>query len=80
MNQGRKGMQKKGRSSRETIALHWGQGPGSPSSYIQSNIFELFCRPKTPNKWKMLKTVESLFITEKVRVHPSPPDTKRYLD
>lgn len=37
--------------SRNSSAAFW-QGPGSPSRDAQSNITELFCRTKTPNKWK----------------------------
>ena len=33
-----------------------GQGPGSASRDIHNNFFELFCRTKIPNKWKMLTT------------------------
>ena len=33
-----------------------GQGPGAPSRDTHNNIFERFCRTKTPNKWKMWTT------------------------
>ena len=32
------------------------QDPGSALRKTHHNIFELFCRAKTPNKWKMLTT------------------------
>ena len=37
------------------------QGPGSAPRDIHNNIFELFYRTKTPNKWKIL----AFFIPEK---------------
>ena len=52
--QGREGMQRPGRSGQETQRCHLGQGPGS--SRDTRHTFELFCRPKTPNRWKMLAT------------------------
>ena len=52
VDQGREGMQKQGRGSQETIV----QGPGSPSKDTRNSIFELFCRTKTPTKWKTLTT------------------------
>lgn len=42
-----------------------GQDPGSSSRNIHKNIFEPFCRTKTPNKWKMLTTWWSMFHSRK---------------
>ena len=33
-----------------------GQGPGSSSRAKDNIVFELICRTKSPNKWKMLTT------------------------
>ena len=42
-------MQRQGGSSQETVEA-LGEDPGSTSRDAQNNIFELFCRTKTPNK------------------------------
>ena len=47
-------MQRQGWGSQETLVQPWEQGPGSSSRDIHNNIFELYWRTKTPNKWKML--------------------------
>ena len=48
-------METKEEQSRNNSAA-LGQDPGSTSRDTHNNIFELFCRTKTPNKWKMLST------------------------
>ena len=42
-----------------------GQGPNSSSRDTYNNIFVLFCRTKTPDRWKMLTTDEAIFIPER---------------
>ena len=44
------------------------QGPGSTSRDAQSNIIELFCRTKTPNKWKKKYTWWSVLHFREVTV------------
>ena len=53
-------MQRQGRSSQETVVQHWGYSSASRDTH--NNIFELFDRNKTPNKWKVL----AFFISKKV--------------
>ena len=47
-------MAKKNKTKNISAAL--GQDPGSASRDTHNNISELFCKTKTPNKWKMLTT------------------------
>ena len=55
-NQGREGIPKTREEQPRNNSAALGQGPGSASRDTHSNIFELFCRAKIPNKWKMLTT------------------------
>ena len=43
-----------------------GQGPGSASRDTHNNIFKLFCRTKTPTKWKMFQREGHSLITSKL--------------
>jgi len=51
-NQGRDADIREERSRKNSAAL--GQGPGFSSRDIYNNTFKLFCRIKSPTKWKML--------------------------
>ena len=54
-------------SRNNTAAL--GQGPASSSRDTHNNIFELFCRTKTPTKWKMFQREGHSSITSRTTDH-----------
>jgi len=54
-NQEKEETQKRERRSQETKVQPW-ENPGTSSRDTHNNIFELFCRTKSSNKWKILTT------------------------